>query len=225
MAATEPGQQDNTTVNTARNPARRPHLVREIIETLVLTLLIFLVIRFVVQSYHIDGASMQPGLVTNQLVVVNKVAYLFHPPERGDVIVFHNPQNTTQDFIKRVIGLPGDTIRVDSTHVWVNGTLLNESAYVSTSLNALAQTWTVPANQYFVMGDNRPNSDDSRSADVGLIPKDYIIGKAVMVFWPLNTIHFINTFPDTYKNIRAPESTTPTQGAPSNQAPATPVKK
>src|SRR5919197_1323891 len=147
MAATEPGQQD-IAANAGRKPARRPHLAREIIETLVLTLLIFLVIRYVVQSYHIDGGSMQPGLNSNQLVVVNKVAYLFRPPERGDVIVFHNPQNPAQDFIKRVIGLPGDTVRTDNTHVWVNNTLLNEP-YVNTSLNPSANSWTLPPDQYF----------------------------------------------------------------------------
>jgi signal peptidase I len=232
MAATEPGQQDNTTINarnTGRRPAKRPHLAREIVETLVLTLLIFLVIRFVIQSYHIDGASMQPGLDTNELVVVNKIAYMFHPPERGDVIVFHNPHNTQEDFIKRVIGLPGDTVRSDSTHIWVNDTQLNESAYISQPANLIAKVWTVPANSYFVMGDNRPNSEDSRSPNVDMIPKDYIIGKAVMVFWPLNAIHFIDTFRDTYKDIKEPGSNqgtpTPTQGTPGAKPTTTPATK
>ena len=139
---------------------KRSHLMREIIETLALTLLIFLVIRFVIQSYHIEGTSMQPGLQTNEYVFINKEAYLFHTPERGDVIVFHFPRDTTQDFIKRVIGLPGDTIKTDSTHVWVNNTQLREP-YISTSLNPSAQTWKVPPNDYFVLGDNRPDSYDS----------------------------------------------------------------
>src|SRR5215813_12329928 len=79
---------------------KRSHLMHEIIETLAFTLLIFLVIRFVIQSYHIEGTSMQPGLQTNEYVFINKQAYLFHKPERGDVIVFHFPHDTTQDFIK-----------------------------------------------------------------------------------------------------------------------------
>jgi signal peptidase I len=177
--------------------------MREIIETLALTLLIFLVIRFVIQSYHIEGTSMQPGLRTDEYVFINKEAYLFHTPERGDVIVFHFPRDTTQDFIKRVIGLPGDTIKTDSTHVWVNNTELREP-YVSTSLNPSAKTWKVPPDDYFVMGDNRPDSYDSRDWD--FVPKGYIIGKALVVFWPLNTMHFINSYQNVYSSVKNPPS-------------------
>ncbi len=183
---------------------KRPHLVREIVETLILTLLIFLAIRFLIQSYHVDGNSMEPGLKTNQSVVVNKVAYMFHAPERGDVIVFHFPQDTTKDFIKRVIGLPGDTITIDYNSVRVNGVLLDEKAYISAPLNTGTVHEKVPANQFFVMGDNRPESYDSRSW--GYVPRDYIIGKAVLVFWPLDKIHFIDTHPDVYKHIPNPGS-------------------
>lgn len=181
---------------------KRSHLAREIIETLVLTILIFIAIRFVIQSYHVSGTSMQPGLVSNQYVMVNKVAYLFHSPERGDVIVLHDPQNTNEDLIKRVIGLPGDTVRTDSTHVWVNNVLLDEKAYISTPANPSANTWHIPPNQYFVLGDNRPVSYDSRY--LGLIPKDFIVGKAILVFWPLNNIHIINTHADVLSKIKNP---------------------
>ncbi len=95
-----------------------------------MTLIIFVVIHFAVQSYRISGPSMQPGLQNNEYVLVNKIAYIFHPPERGDIIVFHYPLDTTRDFIKRVIGLPGDTITVNSNTVWVDGVKLNEP-YVS----------------------------------------------------------------------------------------------
>ena len=178
---------------------KRSHLMREIIETLALALLIFLVIRFVLQSYHIEGTSMQPGLKANEFVFINKVAYLFRAPERGDVIVFHFPRDTTQDFIKRVIGIPGDTIKTDSIHVWVNGTQLKEP-YISTPLNPLARTWKVPPNDYFVLGDNRPDSYDSRNWDY--VPKDYIMGKAIVVFWPLNAIHFIPANKNVYSQIK-----------------------
>ncbi|MDQ6644166.1 MAG: signal peptidase I, partial [Chloroflexota bacterium] len=89
---------------------QRSHLAREIVETVALTLIIFLVIRFAIQSYRVSGVSMQPGLQSEEYVLVNKMAYLFHAPERGDVIVFHYPLDTSEDFIKRVIGLPGDTV-------------------------------------------------------------------------------------------------------------------
>jgi signal peptidase I len=178
---------------------KRSHLAREIIETVALTLIIFLVIRFAIQSYRVSGPSMEPGLNDNEYVIVNKMAYLFHAPERGDVIVFHYPLNTSEDFIKRIIGLPGDTIKVDSTHVWVDGVLLKES-YISAPANPLAQTWKVPANEYFVLGDNRPVSDDSR--DWGYVPKNFIVGKAVVVYWPLKNWEFINTYPTVYAAIK-----------------------
>ena len=178
---------------------KRSHLAREIVETIALTLIIFLVIRFAIQSYRVEGVSMQPGLHDNEYVLVNKIAYLFHAPERGDVIVFHFPLDTSKDFIKRVIGLPGDTITVDSTSVRVDGVLLNEP-YISERANPQGQRWTVPLNSYFVMGDNRPASDDSR--DWGYVPRDDIVGKAVMVYWPLGNWELINTYPTVYAQIK-----------------------
>jgi signal peptidase I len=178
---------------------KRSHLAREIVETIALTLIIFLVIRFAIQSYRVEGVSMQPGLHDNEYVLVNKIAYLFHAPERGDVIVFHFPLDTSKDFIKRVIGLPGDTITVDSTSVKVDGVLLNEP-YISERANPQGQRWTVPSNDYFVMGDNRPASDDSR--DWGYVPRDDIVGKAVIVYWPLGSWELINTYPTVYAQIK-----------------------
>ncbi len=184
---------------TTRFKLKRSHLAREIIETIALTLIIFLVIRFAIQSYQVQGPSMQPGLVTDEYVIVNKVAYLFHAPERGDVIVFHYPLDTNEDFIKRVIGLPGDTIKVDSSHVWVDGTLLKEP-YISAPANPQAQTWHVPPNEYFVLGDNRPVSDDSR--DWGFVPNYDIVGKAVFVYWPLKNWQLINTYSTVYAAVK-----------------------
>jgi signal peptidase I len=174
------------------------HLVRDIIETLALTFIIFVVIHFTVQNYMVDGASMQPSLNNNQYVLVNKLAYLFHTPERGDVIVFHWPIDTNKDLIKRVIGVPGDVIVIDRTTVRVNGVLLNEP-YIMAANNPIGNRWVVPPNNYFVMGDNRPVSDDSR--DWGFVPKSYIIGKAVIVYWPLKSWHLINTFSSVYSKI------------------------
>ena len=178
---------------------KRSHLAREIVETIALAVLIFIAVRFVVQSYQIDDASMQPGLHGSEFVMVNKVAYLFHAPQRGDVIVFHYPLDTSKDFIKRIIGLPGDTIRVDSTHVWVNNVELKEP-YISQASNPQGQVWKVPANEYFVLGDNRPQSDDSRVW--GFVPKYDIVGKAVMVYWPVSDWQFINTYPQVFAGIK-----------------------
>jgi signal peptidase I len=180
---------------------KRSQLAREIVEILALTILIFLVVRFVAQSYYVKGVSMQPGLANGQYVMVNKVTYLFHGPERGDVIIFHWPQDVSQDFIKRVIGLPGDTITTDRNHVTVDGKILNET-YVSVPYNLEGKTWKVPAGQYFVMGDNRPNSDDSRLW--GFVPKDYIIGKAIVAFWPFNNFHFVDTHSGVFAGVGIP---------------------
>lgn len=178
---------------------KRSHLAREIVETIVLTFLIFVVVHFAVQNYHVEGISMQPGLYSNEYVLVNKMAYLFHAPERGDVIVFHYPLDTTRDFIKRVIGIPGDTVITDSTRVWVDGVQLKEP-YVSEPFNTAAGSWTLRTDQYFVMGDNRPSSDDSRLW--GVVPKDYIIGKAVLVYWPLGKWELINTYSVVFAQIK-----------------------
>ncbi len=175
------------------------HLAREIIETIALTLLIFFVVQLTVQNYRVDGISMEPGLNSNENVFVNKLAYLFHGPERGDVIVFHWPLDTSRDFIKRVIGLPGDIITTDSTTVRVNDVAINEP-YISEQWNPAAERWAVPPNDYFVMGDNRRFSDDSR--DWGFVPKNYIIGKAVMVYWPVSSWQLINTYPAVFAQIK-----------------------
>ncbi|GHO42814.1 signal peptidase I [Ktedonospora formicarum] len=168
---------------------KRPksHLAREIVEIAVLTLLIFLLIRFVTQSYSVSDRNMEPSLHQSEYVLVNKIAYTFNKaPERGDVIVFHYPQDTHTDYIERIIGLPGDTVRIDNKNVWVNDKLLNESAYVTMSANPFAKSWKVPSGQYFVLGDNRPQSNDSRYW--GFVPRDYIVGKAAFIYWPLGKI-------------------------------------
>lgn len=182
---------------------RRAHLAREIIETIVLTVVIFVAIRFSVQTFRVDGQSMEPGLLSNQYVLVNKLAYLFSGPSRGDVIVFHWPVDPTQDFIKRVIGLPGDTINVTPTQIIVNGDTLKEP-YISSALNAQPRQFKLNANEYFVMGDNRPFSSDSRSW--GTVPRSYIIGKATVVFWPLSSWEVIPTYSSVFASVPGPHT-------------------
>ncbi len=178
---------------------RSSHLAREIIETLALTLIIFVVIHFAVQNYMVEGTSMQSSLNNGQYVLVNKLAYVFHAPERGDVIVFHWPVDTTKDLIKRVIGVPGDVIVVSKNTVQVDGMVLKEP-YVSAEANPQGWRWVVPPNDYFVMGDNRQVSDDSRTW--GFVPRSYIVGKAVLVYWPLNNWQLINTYSPVFSNMK-----------------------
>src|SRR5947209_13688334 len=111
-------------MRTATLPEKRTRLIRELVETVALTLLIFLVIRFAAQSFRVEGQSMQPGLHSDEFVLVDKAAYLFQAPQRGDVIVFHYPLDPSTDFIKRIIGLPGDTVQTTSSKVIVDGQVL-----------------------------------------------------------------------------------------------------
>lgn len=167
---------------------KRYRLLREIIETIVLTLLMFLVIRFAVQNFNVDGTSMEPNLHNTELILVDKWTYLFRAPARGDVIVFQAPPHKELDYVKRVIGIPGDIITIRNTTVIVNGVTLKEiyvdprnqgNLFASKNITDLK----VPDDSYFVLGDNRAVSSDSR--DWGFVPKANIIGRAAFVYWPL----------------------------------------
>lgn len=165
-------------------PAYGWMIVRELVETVVLSLVIFLLIRQVVQNYRIENHSMEPSFYEGQFVLVNKVAYWFGEPDRGDVVVFHNPRNTAEDYIKRVIGLPGDTVEVRDQAVWINGVRLDETfLHHAIVPGELGGPFRVEDGQLFVMGDNRPNSSDSRV--FGPIERDLVVGQAWLRIWPL----------------------------------------
>ena len=190
-----------TTLDTIDAPQeqssnRTKKVIREVVETIVLTLLIFLVVRLVVQNFRVDGFSMLPTVKNGDLVLVNKFDYMFESPQRGDIIVFHFPLNPSEDFIKRVIGVPGDTVRIKGgVGVFVDGHLLKES-YIPKSYQVALPSESgynmaaekVPPNEYFVLGDNRNNSYDSHAW--GFVPRRNIIGKALVAYWPLNNIKF-----------------------------------
>ena len=152
----------------------------EIIETIILAGVLFLGINAVTARVLVDGHSMHPTLENNEYILVNKISFRSKLPEQGDIIVFHFPINPEQDFIKRVIGLPGDEISIESGEVRVNGQVLAEP-YIA-SAPTYVGTWHVSDDQIFVLGDNRNNSSDSHSW--GVVPMDEIIGKAVFVYWP-----------------------------------------
>jgi signal peptidase I len=167
---------------------KRYRLLREIIETIVLTILMFLVIHSAVQNFNVDGHSMEPSLHNNELILVDKWTYLFHAPARGDVVVFVAPPNPTQDYVKRIIGEPGDVITINNGVPTVNGVTLQEYYVQPTNMGATPGDnpifkEIVPPNDYFVMGDNRAGSSDSRTW--GFLPRKNIIGRAALVYWPL----------------------------------------
>jgi signal peptidase I len=155
--------------------------LRELVETLILTLVIFLVIRFAVQNFRIEGYSMEPNFHDGEFLLVNKILYMLRPPERGDVIVFVPPTSSSRDFIKRVIGLPGDRVEVINGKVYINGEMLDEP-YPLNVASYSAPAVTVPPDEYFVLGDNRNNSSDSHSW--GTVSVKKIIGKAWVTYWP-----------------------------------------
>lgn len=196
-------------------PAGR--LVRELAETVVLALGIFLLVRAVVQNFQVEGSSMEPTLETGWYLLVNKSLYwevnletvgkfvpfveggtdpsryIFRGPKRGDVIVFQQPDQpigaVERDFIKRIIGLPGEVVEVHDGTVYINGEPLHES-YINEKPAYDCPPRRVPEGTYFVLGDNRNNSSDSHSW--GPVPKGNIIGQAWLIYWPFETFGLVD---------------------------------
>ena len=152
----------------------------DILETLVLSVVLFVGINIISARIRVDGDSMIPTLVSGEYVAVNRLSYQLGSPQRGDIIVFHFPRNPKEEYIKRVVGLPGDVVEVMNGSVYVNGQSLAEN-YLNVKMNYTGK-WEVPADQLFVLGDNRNNSSDSH--DWGTVPMDYVVGTAVLVYWP-----------------------------------------
>lgn len=204
--ATSPGAEAESSNAGPKNPAWS--MLREVLETFLFTLLIFFLVRGVVQNFRVEGSSMESNLHTGQYIIVNRLeyfhidlnaprrllpgnqdlpvrlAYLFHMPRRGDIVVFEYPRDTSRDFIKRVIGLPGETVEIRQNQVWINGVPLSEPYLSEAARNQMGNMppLVVPMDAVFVMGDNRGNSSDSRSW--GPLPLNKIVGRAWLIYWP-----------------------------------------
>jgi signal peptidase I len=152
----------------------------DILETLVFSLLLFVVINLLTARIRVDGMSMEPTLHNGEFIIVNKMAYRLGKPSLGDVIVFHPPRSPEQEYIKRIIGLPGDQVVISAGKVVVNGQKLDEP-YIAAPPR-YEGNWSVPEDSLFVLGDNRNNSQDSHSW--GTVTLDAVVGKAVFVYWP-----------------------------------------
>jgi len=183
-------------------------VAREFLEAVLLALVVFLVIQTSVQNFKVDGPSMNPTLEHGQFLLVNKVVYFkidqerlsrilpfwrvhddresfaVHPPERGEVIVFHYPVDPKRDFVKRVIGVPGDRISISEGTVWVNGAAIPEH-YIAAHDSSNMSERKMGRKEYFVLGDNRPGSTDSRKG--WNVPEENILGKVWLVYWPLSS--------------------------------------
>jgi signal peptidase I len=169
-------------IEEAPKTSRWWSMVSETLETLVLAAIMVLVINTVSARIRVDGVSMEPSFFQNEFVVVNKLAYKFGDIERGDVVVFPYPNNPEDDYIKRVIGLPGDHVEILDGGVYVNGVLLDEP-YIA---EAPRQNYTIDVqdDNLFLLGDNRNRSSDSRVW--GTLPIEDVIGKAVFTYWPFS---------------------------------------
>jgi signal peptidase I len=193
-----------------RKRRRSRRLAVELVQTLVLATLIFFAVRTMAQNFKVEGSSMEPGLHDGQYLLVNKAIYfkvnmrtvakivpfihvgdnpsqyLFHGPRRGDVVVFRYPADPSRDFIKRVIGVPGDSVEIVHGTLTVNGLAVKEDYIAPGNFDMTTEKKVVPEGQYFVLGDNRNNSSDSRAW--GYVPAENIIGQAMFSYWPLDNL-------------------------------------
>ena len=173
----------------------------DFIETIVIALAIFVVVyRFLFQPHQVKGNSMFDNFHDGEYLLTDKVSYRFNQPVKDDVIVFKAPMNEDYDYIKRIIGLPGDKVMLKSGRVYLNGNEDNEAGYLDGRIQTTpgrylseGVTINVPSGNYFVMGDNRNNSSDSR--DFGPVPEQNIVGKAWVKYWPINEIGIIKKYP------------------------------
>lgn len=177
----EPSPVASETPESTELPIRRKDVrsfILETVESLFLAVVIYLVINALTGRFYVRGSSMEPSLHNGQYLIVSKVSYLFREPQRGDIVVFLSP-NGTDDYIKRIIGLPGEYIEARDGAIWVNGYRLDEP-YLKTGV-PYTGSWSLGPDEYFVLGDNRANSSDS---PWGPVPRKNIISKAWLCYWP-----------------------------------------
>ena len=167
------------------------------VQTLLLIFAVFLVIYvFLFRPFRVSGNSMHPTFLDKQYILTNLITLRFNKPKIGDVVVFKAPKDKEKDYIKRVIGTQGDTVSIKDGEVYVNSNLLDQSAFLDSSVKTYGGSFlrenevvTVPPDSYFVIGDNRPGSSDSR--EWGFLPAELLIGQSFFVYWPLNKMEII----------------------------------
>lgn len=160
--------------------------IREYAESFAVAVILALfIIFFVAQSFLVQGVSMEPTLHDGERLLVDKVTYRLREPRRGEIVVFGYPKEPRRKFIKRIVGLPGDIVEIRDRTLFINGQPVAEE-YIRGPMYQPFGPVQVPEGAYFVLGDNRNNSEDSRFRDVGPVPRKNIVGRALLVYWPLD---------------------------------------
>lgn len=173
------------------------YFIKEWVEPIVIAVILALIIRtFVMQAFKIPTGSMRPTLIEGDRILVNKFIYKFKKPERGDIIVFLSPEDKKKDFIKRLVGLPGESLEIANGLILVDGkavdadSVIKERYYYNRGdFGAEGQEIKIPQDAYYALGDNSISSRDSRYW--GFLPKKYLLGKAFLIYWPLTRIRML----------------------------------
>lgn len=186
-------------VNVPRPVLRRPGLLRELLNSAFFIIAALIFSELALPRSSIDGPSMQPTLFAGQHLLISRISYLVADPQRGDIAVFDPPDAANEMLIKRVIGVPGDHIEMKrvpvtvdgrettDSELYVNGELVEESYFINRPCRTICEgTWDLGPDEYLMMGDNRNQSNDSRNPNMGAIPRDHIVGKAIWRHWPLD---------------------------------------
>lgn len=165
--------------------------IRDILITIVIAVVVFLGLRLTIGTFEVYGTSMVPNIYPSDYILADKVSYHFRGPERGEVIILNSPQQSEKDLIKRVIGLPGDTVEIKDNKVSINGVIINEP-YIKEPIKYDYAKHTIPLDSYFVLGDNRNISADSHSG--WFLTSDDIIGRAMVIYWPFSRMSIIEHY-------------------------------
>lgn len=183
---TEQPSQLTPSDSVQHSPSRLATWIRDILETILPALLIVLVVNvFLAQATRVEGQSMEPNLHNNQRLIIEKISYHLHPPRRGDIVVIKMANRHSDPLIKRVVGLPGETIEIREGHVYINGQMLTEP-YLEQLTYGNVSPHVIAPGYIFVLGDNRGASNDSRS--FGEVKLSSIVGRAWFRYWPLDEI-------------------------------------
>ncbi|HPF94972.1 MAG: signal peptidase I [Candidatus Magasanikbacteria bacterium] len=174
-------------------------VILEVVQVLAISLALIIPIRFfLIQPFYVQGASMEPNFFDHEYLIIDELSYRLHTPARGDVVVFKYPNNTKEFFIKRIIGLPGETVEISNGKIKIyndkhpNGMLINETSYLDQDFTANSQTVTLKMDEYYVLGDNRSSSLDSRF--FGPVNKSYVVGRVWLRGFPFDRWKHFTSF-------------------------------